>query len=496
MNECSCFDYNANAYDCAYTNLIRDILDNGIDRPDRTGVGSRALFGKSFTVDLADGFPILTTRKVAFRIAFEETMFFLRGETDTKKLEEKKINIWKGNTTREFLDKMGLNHLPEGNIGTGYSHQWRNFGGFARIPPKLETPFNKEIILTYSSNKHNLIGNVYNSNYGFFTVIQEIFGLGKNVKFKIKFQESGYETLIRKQHLTKMEVYDPYHPSVYGIACTGDISLKEKNPILWKKLRPTWEGIISRCYNENDSNYCRYGAKNISVSIRWLIYSNFFEDVQKLPNWDKKLQNWKKYTIDKDLAAKGYYSEKTCIWLDNYQQSISRNPPEFWQGVDQIKILLDRAKSNPNDRRLIVTAWNPNQLSGTPLPPCHLYHQYQVLDGKLNSLFMMRSIDTIYGLPYNVMSYAFLNILFSKYLNLSPGTLTFFGGDTHIYMNQIDISREQVDYNDRPGFTLPTLEINKDISTWDDIINLQYEDVQLVGYEAHPDFKDKPPMAV
>lgn len=107
--------------------LLKDIIDNGVDKPDRTGIGSRAVFGRMLRWDLADGFPLQTTRKVPLRIAFEETMFFLRGETNTKLLEEKKINIWKGNTSREFLDARGLNHLPEGDMGKGYGYQWRHW---------------------------------------------------------------------------------------------------------------------------------------------------------------------------------------------------------------------------------------------------------------------------------------------------------------------------------------------------------------------------------
>jgi thymidylate synthase len=110
-----------------YIDLLKDVMENGVDKPDRTGVGSRAVFGRMLRWDLSKGFPIQTTRKVPLRIAFEETMFFLRGETQTKLLEEKKINIWKGNTSREFLDKRGLNHLPEGDMGKGYGYQWRHW---------------------------------------------------------------------------------------------------------------------------------------------------------------------------------------------------------------------------------------------------------------------------------------------------------------------------------------------------------------------------------
>ena len=110
-----------------YIDLLKDVLENGVDKNDRTGIGSRAVFGRLLRWNLQDGFPIITTRKVSLRIAFEETMFFLRGETNTKLLEDKNINIWKGNTTREFLDARGLKHLPEGDMGKGYGYQWRHW---------------------------------------------------------------------------------------------------------------------------------------------------------------------------------------------------------------------------------------------------------------------------------------------------------------------------------------------------------------------------------
>lgn len=112
-----------------YLGIMHRILDEGHSKDDRTGVGCRSTWGTQMRFDLQEGFPLFTTRFIGFRIAFEETMFFLRGETDTKKLEEKKIGIWKGNTTREFLDNRGLQHLPEGDMGKGYGWQIRNFGG-------------------------------------------------------------------------------------------------------------------------------------------------------------------------------------------------------------------------------------------------------------------------------------------------------------------------------------------------------------------------------
>lgn len=118
-----------------YLNLLQDILDNGEDRDDRTGVGTRSVFGRSLRFDLTNSkIPLLTTKKVYFKGVVEELLFFLRGETQTKKLEAVGVNIWKGNTSRDFLDKRGLTYLPEGSYGKSYGYQMRNFNG--NTPPE------------------------------------------------------------------------------------------------------------------------------------------------------------------------------------------------------------------------------------------------------------------------------------------------------------------------------------------------------------------------
>lgn len=112
-----------------YLDLLRFVLKNGEKRPDRTGTGVVSYFSPpNIEFDLSDGFPLITTKKVFFRGVIEELLFFLRGDTNTKKLEEAGVNIWKGNTSREFLDSQGLSRLPEGSFGEGYGWQWRKFG--------------------------------------------------------------------------------------------------------------------------------------------------------------------------------------------------------------------------------------------------------------------------------------------------------------------------------------------------------------------------------
>ena len=112
-----------------YLQLMRDILATSEVYPDRTGVGCKKVFGASLVFDLRESFPRTTVRNTPLRFAFEEWMFFMRGQTDTKILEDKGIFIWSKNTSREFLDNRGMFAYPEGDLGRAYSYQFRYFGG-------------------------------------------------------------------------------------------------------------------------------------------------------------------------------------------------------------------------------------------------------------------------------------------------------------------------------------------------------------------------------
>jgi len=181
-----------------------------------------------------------------------------------------------------------------------------------------------------------------------------------------------------------------------------------------------------------------------------------------------------------------------------------------WEGVnpdymaepletDQIAQLLDGIKKDPYGRRHIVTGWNPGQLHEMALPPCHMLHMYSVEgdftvnEGKLNNCFVMRSNDVPFGLPFNIASYALINHIFAKHLGLIPGELVYFGWDVHIYQNQMKMVEEILERKPRP---LPQIVIHKDLPKFEDILALQWEDIELIGYDPHPDVKNKPEMAV
>jgi len=159
------------------------------------------------------------------------------------------------------------------------------------------------------------------------------------------------------------------------------------------------------------------------------------------------------------------------------------------QGVDQLQKVVETLKANPNDRRMIVCAWNPSMLGQMGLPPCHYAFQVTVINGKLNLLWNQRSVDTMLGLPFNITSYALLLHLLAKEAGLQEGKLVGFLADTHIYVNHIDGAKEQLT-RDPNKYSLPKIQTNNFTSLFD----WKYTDSEVLGYESYP--KIEFPIAV
>jgi len=284
-----------------YLDMCRKVLMLNEHKIDRTGVGTISLWGEHMRFDLSkDGFPLYTTKRVFFKGIVAELLFFLSGKTDSKILESQGINIWKGNTSREYLDKYGFTDYNEGETGKSYGFQWRHFGA------------------EYKANEQLEIG----------------------------------------------------------------------------------QGGIDQ--------------------IQWVIDS--IRDVKANP-------------------------------------------------------------SDPRGRRLVVTAWNPMDISKIVLPCCHHSFQFSVNQDKLNCLVTMRSNDLGCGNPYNVASYALLVYMICHLVDLVPGTLVLNLADAHIYLNHIDALKEQLT---RPPRQWPKLEI---IGKYTSINDFTLGSFNLVGYNPHPSIK-------
>jgi thymidylate synthase len=256
-----------------YLELMRDILENGTRKQDRTGTGTISVFGRQMRFDLSKGFPLVTTKKLHLRSIIHELLWFLSGVTNIKYLKDNNVRIWD-----EWADE-------NGNLGPVYGKQWRS-----------------------------------------------------------------------------------------------------------------WQ------------------------------------------------------------AADGHV-------------------------IDQISQVVQQIKTNPDSRRLIVSAWNVGEIEKMALPPCHAFFQFYVANGKLSCQLYQRSCDVFLGLPFNIASYALLTHMVAQQCNLAVGDFVWTGGDTHLYSNHLEQANLQLS---RTPHALPQLIIKRKPES---IFDYQFEDFEIVNYECHPHIK-------
>ncbi len=255
-----------------YLDLLRDIMENGVDKMDRTGVGTRSVFGRQMRFDLSKGFPLVTTKKVHLKSIIYELLWFLKGDTNVKYLQDHGVRIW-----NEWADE-------NGELGPVYGSQWRNWNG---------------------------------------------------------------------------------------------------------------------------------------------------------------------------------------------------------EGIDQIADVIERLKKTPNDRRMIVSAWNVGKIAEMHLPPCHMMFQFYVANNKLSCMLYQRSCDMFLGVPFNIASYALLTMMVAQVCGYEPGEFVHTLGDTHIYHNHFEQVREQLSHKPYP---LAQMKINPAVK---DINDFKYEDFELVNYQSYDTIKAK-----
>ncbi|MDE2079123.1 MAG: thymidylate synthase [Patescibacteria group bacterium] len=211
-------------------------------------------------------------------------------------------------------------------------------------------------------------------------------------------------------------------------------------------------------------------------------------------------------TGDENRLKELNQSERT-IWTDNAEAPYWKPKAKFdgdlgrvygvqwrhWQKpggteVDQLANVIDMIKNDPGSRRLIVTAWNPGELDQMALPPCHMFFQFFVADGKLSLFMHQRSCDMFLGVPFNIASYSLLLHMVAQVTGLKPGEFVHSLGDTHIYHDHFDAVKEQLA---REPLPLCTLKLNPAVKN---IGDFKMEDIELENYQSHPTIKAK--MAV
>src|SRR5438552_9155221 len=157
-------------------------------------------------------------------------------------------------------------------------------------------------------------------------------------------------------------------------------------------------------------------------------------------------------------------------------------------GIDQIAKVIQEIKTNPDSRRLIVSAWNVADIDSMALPPCHVLFQFYVQDGELSCQLYQRSADLFLGVPFNIASYSLLTLMVAQVCDQRPGEFVHTFGDLHLYQNHLEKAREQLSRDCRP---LPRMRLNPAVQSIDDF---KFEDFELIGYDQHPAIKA--PIAV
>ena len=151
--------------------------------------------------------------------------------------------------------------------------------------------------------------------------------------------------------------------------------------------------------------------------------------------------------------------------------------------IDQLAKIIREIQSNPDSRRLIVSAWNVSEIEKMALAPCHTFFQFYVAGGKLSCQLYQRSADFFLGVPFNIASYALLTLMVAQVCKLKPGDFVHTFGDCHLYLNHLEQTDEQLSRAPRP---LPTMKINPNIQNIEDF---KYEDFELISYDPHPAIK-------
>ena len=525
-----------------YNDALKFILENGVKSEDRTGEGTLSYFGYQMRFDLSKGFPAVTTKKLAWKAMVSELLWFLEGSSDEKRLREilhgdknsTKGTIWTANAENQGKKLGYLNN----ELGPVYGYHWRFMYNDECFPVKKRISENVEfslpqedLLVEEGNNKH--LGKIYTNK---FSQKYKVIGVGELVSNGIKSKKHTFNI----QYLKTKSVYynvvnigennnhrDGFEATLYGVGMLGYYEHKKESKIN-KRLRKTWENMISRCYNPKDKRFESNSQNKVFVCDRWLVLSNFIEDSQKLDGW-LWYNRYEDCVLDKDYYGNNnIYCPSTSVFIPrihNNQYKVNTKPvmvehPDFPTSyfpsyraylqkkpvgkvseynnenyvirhqfpVDQIANLIHEIKTNPNSRRLILSSLDVGSVDKASLPPCHTFSQFYVRNGKLSCQMYQRSADFFLGVPFNIASYSLFTHMLAQVCGLEVGEFVHTFGDAHIYLNHLDAVNEQLQ---RTPYDLPQLKINKEIK---DIEKFTMSDFELINYKHHDAIKA--PMAV
>lgn len=336
-----------------YLDLLKDILKNGEERDDRTGIGTISVFGRQLRFDMQAGFPAVTTKKLMWCSVVSELLWFLEGSTNEHRLaeikndnkpysqltEKERKTIWTLNAENQGKD---LGYIS-GNLGPVYSKQWVNqftidYNTYEIVDnvvfhDEYKEPVFEELTVEYSDDPN--IGKEFTSNCGHVARVISFVEMTKNShrKYKVQFKGTNSTKIVDLEALRTGAFKDNYAFSVYGVAKLGDVSEEDKNQPLYSVLSQRWNHMISRCYNPNCKEFKQYGAIGVKVCNRWLTFANFLEDICQVYNYNLFAENPSMYQIDKDIFGAKVYSKDTCIFIPKYyNQRLINSKPLMYKG--------------------------------------------------------------------------------------------------------------------------------------------------------------------
>lgn len=266
--------------------------------------------------------------------------------------------------------------------------------------------------------------------------------------------------------------------SIFGYQMRFD--LREGFPLVTTK-KVHLKSIIHELlwFIQGDTNI-RYLAKNgVNIWNDWPFQSWLRETGQDekypmyTPQWREQMKLFVERVIADDKFAKEY-GELGPVYGHQWRN---------FEGVDQLAQIVEDIKTNPDSRRLIVSAWNPKDIpvmAKSGLPPCHTLFQFYVTEGRLSCQLYQRSADVLLGVPFNIASYALLTLMIAQVSGLQPGEFVHTFGDAHLYSNHMEQVEEQLSREPRP---LPVMSINPTVT---DLFSFQYDDFELKDYDPYP----------
>lgn len=394
-----------NNLDKQYQELLKDILENGTQKGDRTGTGTKSLFGKQIRHKMSEGFPLLTTKKMAWKQIVTELLWFLRGDTNIKYLIDNECHIWDGDAYKNYK---------------------------------------KHVIFSSNPYDRNIISS---------KPLEGVEGMGE---FKIG------DDFTKEQFIEKIKTDERFSKT------WGDLG-----PIYGQQWRRWRKDVINKTWGEmTEEERAKLGldeSSRIYPSIRYPIETN----------------------------------------------------------IDQIGNLINTLKTNPDDRRMIVTAWNVADIDKMILPCCHYgfqvwtrelnhnerfeiykrtsgrdlaenisglnfkqfhFDEYNIPKRAISLMWNQRSVDTLLGLPFNIASYGLLLEILAKEVNMVPDELIGTLGDTHLYLNHLDQANEQMA---RIPYKLPKLDIKLHFNNEPSFVpeNWLVGDFQIEDYQSHATIK-------